>query len=469
MDRQPSNAVAATTLFEDSRGADQPMTFPAVARLELDELLEQLVVRAQDVQATQGRLRGLLHANLSIATAADLDTVLRQIVSAARQLVDARYAALGVVRDGRLVRFLHEGIDAHTVAAIGPLPQGKGLLGRLIDVPVPLRLAAIDRDASSLGFPPHHPPMTSFLGVPIQVGGRVFGNLYLTDKQGAAEFSPDDQELIQALAAAAALAIDNARLLDQVRRGHQWQHALVEITTGLLSGADPDQALRDLVHHARLSGAGQGASLSVPTPANTVLVTVAEGSHESWQDTHIPIDNSIAGAALLAAEPVLIDDPTTDMRITERVAVSGNIGPTLAVPVLGAAGPLGVLEVSRGPGDEPFDAADQELFAAFARQAALAMLVAADRRFAEEVHMVDERGQIAEQLREHVISRLFAAGLSVQAVLPRTDPIVQETLNRHIHELDAIVTDIRNAVFALQPSPTSRYGRPPPDFAGNRQ
>lgn len=451
MDRQPSTALADQVLVDPSRAVAAPMTFPAVARLELDVLLEQLVSRAQDVQTTQGRLRGLLRANLSIATTADLDTVLRHIVSAARQLVDARYAALGVVRDGLLVRFLHEGMDAATVAAIGPLPQGKGLLGRLVDAPAALRLAAIDTDLSSLGFPPHHPPMTSFLGVPIKIGGQVFGNLYLTDKQGAAEFSPDDQELIQALAAAAALAIANARLLDQVRRGHEWQHALVEITTGLLSGADPEQALHGLVHHARLSGAGHGASLSVPTAGNTVLVTIAEGSHEPWRDTHIPVDGSIAGAALAAAEPVLINDPTADTRIAERVAASGDVGPTLAVAILAKGEPLGVLEVSRSPDDDPFDAADQDMIAAFARQATLAMTLAADRRYAEEVHLGEERAQIAEQLREHVISRLFAAGLSVQAVAPRTDRAVQEILDRHIRELDAVITDIRTTVFALQP------------------
>ena len=395
--------------------------------------------------------------------------MLRHVVSAARHLVDARYAALGVVGDGRLVRFLHEGMDAATVAAIGALPRGKGLLGRLVDIPVPLRLAAIDTDESSLGFMPHHPQMSSFLGVPIKVGDQVFGNLYLTDKQGATEFSSDDQELIQALAAAAALAIDNARLLDQVRRGHAWQHALVEITTGLLCGADPEQALRDIVHHARLSSAGHGASLSVPTKDNTILVTIAEGSHEPWRDTHVQVDSSIAGAALAEAEPVLIHDPTADGRIAERVAASGNIGPTLAVPILGGTEPLGVLEVSRSPDDDPFDCADQELIAAFARQAALAMMLAADRRYAEEIHLIDERAQIAEQLRENVISRLFVAGLSVQAVLPRTDRNVQETLNRRSRDLDAIITDIRTTVFALpsrsEPvSAVERRSTPPADM-----
>jgi GAF domain-containing protein len=247
--------------------------FPRAARLELDELLEQLVARARDVQDTQGRLRGLLRANLAIARAIDLESVLRHIVSAARELVNANYAALGVVRDGRVVRFLHEGMDADTVARIGALPEGKGLLGRLVDYPQPLRLPDIGAHVSSVGFPDGHPPMRSFLGVPIQVGDRVFGNLYLTDKQNGDEFSADDQELVQALAAAAALAIDNARLFEQVRRGQNWQSGLVEITTGLLSGTDPDQALHDLVHHALMSARGTGGGIYVQTGPSSRATT----------------------------------------------------------------------------------------------------------------------------------------------------------------------------------------------------
>ena len=180
------------------------MVFAQVARLELDDLLEQLVSRAQDVQDTQGRLRGLLRAYLAVARADDLDVVLRHVVEAARELVNAGYAALGVVSGGRLVRFVHTGMDPDVVARVGHLPEGKGLLGLLVDYPQSLRLRDIAEHVASVGFPEHHPPMRSFLGVPIRVADRVFGNLYLTDKQGADEFTADDEELVQALAAAAA-------------------------------------------------------------------------------------------------------------------------------------------------------------------------------------------------------------------------------------------------------------------------
>lgn len=453
MSESPGRGPRPAAASESSAPEPGPeLGFPRVARLELDDLLEQLVARARDVQETQGRLRGLLRANLTIARAVDLEDVLRHIVSAARELVNANYAALGVVRDGRLVRFLHEGMSEETVAHIGTLPDGKGLLGRLVDYPHPLRLADIGAHVSSVGFPEHHPPMRSFLGVPIQVGDRVFGNLYLTDKQNAAEFSADDQELVQALAAAAALAIDNARLFDQVRRGQGWQTALVEITTGLLSGTDPDQALHELVHQALVSARGVGAGICVRVDPETLMMSVVEGVYDKWQDLLVPLDGSIAGAALSAGTAVLSDDPATDPRAAFHGAgASDPLGPTMAVPILGASGRSGVLCVSRRPGDEPFDDADQELIAAFASRAELALGLAESRRQTEEMHLVDDRSYIAEQLREQVISRLFAAGLSVQSILPRVaDPSARQALGRHIDEIDAIITEIRTAVFSLR-------------------
>lgn len=434
--------------------AAEQVGFPGVARLELDQLLEQLIERAQDVQQTQGRLRGLLRAYLRIAGAADIEELLRVVVAAARDLVDAHYAALGVVRDGRLVRFLHQGMNAQTVAEIGALPEGKGLLGRLVDYPEPLSLSDISSHVASVGFPAHHPQMKSFLGVPIQIGGRVFGNLYLTDKQGADQFNGDDLELVQALATAAGLAIDNARLLDQVRRGQGWQEALVEITTGLLSGNDPDAGLIEIVRHALLSARASGAGVFVPADGRTLRMTVVQGSYLSLRDVRVPVDGSIAGAALAAGAPILASDPATDARVSAATRpMARQLGPTLAVPILSASEPIGVLCLSRARSDEPFDNADQQLVGAFASRAALALDLAASRRRAEEAHLAEDRGLIAEQLRESVISRLYAAGLSVQAVLPRVpNEAVREVLSNHIDEIDAIITEFRRAVFSLDRS-----------------
>ena len=259
--------------------------FSQVARLELDELLEQLVGRAHDVQEAQGRLRGLLRAYLAVAHADDLDTVLRHVVEAAQELVNAGYAALGVVSHGRLVRFVHAGMDANVVSQVGQLPEGKGLLGLLVDYPQTLRLPDIADHVASVGFPENHPPMRSFLGVPIRVADRIFGNLYLTDKQDANEFSSDDEELVQALAAAAAAAIANATLLAESRRRHTWQTATVEVSTQLLAGADPDEVLRRLVHYARETLRGAGAGVCLPTDDPDVMrMAITEGAYVPWQD-----------------------------------------------------------------------------------------------------------------------------------------------------------------------------------------
>ncbi len=320
--------------------------FSQVARLELDELLEQLVVRAHDVQDSQGRLRGLLRAYLAVAHADDLDTVLRHVVEAARELVNAGYAALGVVSRGRLIRFVHTGMAPDVVARVGQLPDGKGLLGLLVDYPQTLRLRDIAEHVASVGFPEHHPPMRSFLGVPIRVAERVFGNLYLTGKQGVDEFTGDDEELVQALAAAAAAAIENATLLVESRRRHTWQSAMVEVSTQLLAGADPDEVLRRLLHHARATLRGDGAGVSVPTDdPGVVRMAVTEGTYTPWQGAAVAVDGTVTGAAIAARDLVVVADPSNDPRTT----------------------------ATADRADEPFDDLDRGLITAVAAHAGLAL------------------------------------------------------------------------------------------------
>ena len=453
--------------------ADGPvaeMTFSQVARLELDELLEQLVARARDVQDTQGRLRGLLHAYLAVARADDLDTVLRHIVEAARELVNAGYAALGVVRRGRLVRFIHTGMDPEVVARVGHLPEGKGLLGELVDYPQSLRLRDIAEHVASVGFPEHHPPMRSFLGVPIRVADRVFGNLYLTDKQGADEFTKDDEELAQALAAAAAAAIENATLLTEDRRRHTWQTAMAEVTTQLLSGADPDEVLRRLVHHARQTLRGDGAGVSVPTDdPNLLHMATTEGTYHPWQGAAIPIAGTVAGAAIAAHGLIVITDPGSDPRTPATAEGSdGMIGETAAIPVIGECGVNGVLSVSRRPGDEAFDDLDRDLITAVAAQAGLVLHLTQVRRDNEQVRLIEDRQQIAEDLRYRVIHQLFGHGLALQATASRaTNPQTRTAIETQIDEVDAMIRDIRAAVFPSAPARSRAPADQPADPDGS--
>jgi GAF domain-containing protein len=430
---------------------DGNVTFSQVARLELDDLLEQLMLRVRDVQGAQGRLGGLLHAFLAVARADSLEAVLRHVVEAARELVDARYAALGVVSHGHLNRFVHTGMDAEMVTMVGHLPDGKGLLGLLVDYPQSLRLANIAEHHASVGFPEHHPPMRSFLGVPIRIGDQVFGNLYLTEKQNAEEFTRDDEQLVQALAAAAGAAIENATLLSESRRRHTWQAAMVEVSTQLLAGTDTDEVLQQLVGHARETLRGVAASVSVPTDDPEQLrLAVAEGDDQIRQGHLIPMANSVSGAAITAGQLIVVRDPVNDPRTTATV---DRMGETVAVPLIGDDSIIGVLTVSRAPDAEPFDQLDLDLVTAVAAHAGLALHLSQVRADAEQLHLLNDREQIGEDLRHHVIHRLFRHGLALQSAASRSkDPLTRSGVQTQIDEVDAIIHDIRSAVFALNPA-----------------
>ena len=248
----------------------------------VDELLRQLVDRASEVLAAQDRLRLLLDANRSIVRAFSLGTVLRHIVEAARDLVRARYAALGVIgADGLLEQFIHVGMDDATVLAIGHLPKGLGVLGALTEDGKPIRLRRIQDDERSSGFPPGHPQMESFLGVPIRSHDEIFGNLYLTDHEDGA-FTAEDEDLVLSLAATAGIAIENARLYEDSRRRQQWAQAAAEINQVLLD-PERDQDPFELIASAvkRLADADVVTMVVPAQQPETLRVAVAAGDAES--------------------------------------------------------------------------------------------------------------------------------------------------------------------------------------------
>src|SRR5579862_9663005 len=222
----------------DSDAGGRPELLP---QLRLDELLAELQARLQAVLSARDRMRGLLEAVVAISSGLDLESTLRRIVETAVRLVDATYGALGVIGDGdeggkRLAEFIPVGLTEEQIGQIDHWPQGRGLLGLLIEDPRPRRLPDIAAHPASSGFPEGHPPMRSFLGVPVRVRDEVFGNLYLTEKHGGASFDEEDESLVVALAAAAGVAIENARLYAEARRQQQWLRATAEVTSRLLSG-----------------------------------------------------------------------------------------------------------------------------------------------------------------------------------------------------------------------------------------
>jgi len=249
-------------------------------QLRMDELLDELISRMTQIRATRDRVQQLLQGVLAVSGGLELDQVLRTIIGTATDLVDARYGALGVIDSTgeRLERFVTVGLGQQEIAAIGPYPTGMGLLGELIRHPVPLRMADIAQHESSFGFPENHPPMRTFLGVPIRVRDKVYGNLYLTEKRGGAVFGADDETLLTTLAAAAGVAIDNARLYDEAQRRQRRMEATAELTRGLLSGADTRDVLAVLVERIRDMAAADLVTVSLSdAAAENLTVQVAAG------------------------------------------------------------------------------------------------------------------------------------------------------------------------------------------------
>ncbi|GAA1244961.1 sensor histidine kinase [Oryzihumus leptocrescens] len=438
--------------------ASDPLTFPSVARLELDQLLEQLVERAQEVMRTQDRMHGLLRALQSIVSDLDLTSLLQRIVDEARTLVGAQYAALGVVgQDRTLVEFVHSGMDAQTVETIGSLPTGRGILGQLISDPQPLRLSRLAGHASSVGFPEGHPPMTSFLGVPVRVGGHVFGNLYLTEKVGGSEFTAEDEELAQSLAAAAAAAINNARLFEGVSRREQWLQASRTITNALLGTLDRTEALQLVARSVRSSAGADFAAVVVPEADGELRIAAADGLEgELMVGRPVPADGSATGTALLSGEPVVLEDLRSATGLAGPIRALG-IGPLAAIPLSTGEGVLGVLTVGHLPGSRRFTSEDVALVSDFASQAALVLTVAANQAAARENEMAEERAQIARDLHDHAIQGIFAVGLGLNGMATRATPEEAARLMELVGRLDDSIKAIRNSIFTLQ----VRHDTPP--------
>ncbi len=434
------------------RAPDDPaLTFPDLPRLELDELLGQLVERAQEVMATQGRLRGLLRASRMITAGLALPVVLHRIVEAARELVGARYGALGVLAPGGgLAEFVYVGVPPEIAASIGHLPVGKGLLGALIDDPAPIRLDSIAADPRSCGFPPGHPPMAGFLGVPIRIRDEVFGNLYLTEStQGG--FTAEDEQLITALAATAAAVIDNARLYEAARARGEWLQATAAITRRLLSTETGDavEPLRLIADYSREVARADAVTVLLPaSDGQGVRAAVAAGTAAG----SLPeLDASLCGHVFTTGRPVRMATPDEQGGFRAVVPPGLDAGPVLVVPLLGSGGTHGVLALVRLRGRPAFSAEDEEMAAGFANQASVAIELAQARADQQRAALLDERERIAADLHDHVIQRLFATGLSLQALAATLGPgRATDRVLQNVRDLDTTIGQIRTAIFQLQ-------------------
>jgi signal transduction histidine kinase len=429
----------------------EPFTFPAVARLELDELLEQLIDRANEVLRVQGRLRGLVRATQAIAADLDLPHLLQRIVEEARTLIGARYAALGVLGDDHtLTQFVHTGMAPDTVERIGQLPTGRrGLLGHLITDPRPLRLEHLGSHESSVGFPPGHPPMGSFLGVPVQIRGQAFGNLYLTEKVHGAVFTAEDEELALSLAAAAAAAIDNARLFVMVSQREHWLAASRSVTNALLDVTDRDEALQLVTRSVRAAAEADFAAVAVPDSTGELFVAAVDGMGSGDVLTRSIPPESAVGVAFRDRLPLVLDDLSTHDEVQGPIQGLG-LGPVAVVPLSARDQVLGALVIGNLPGGRRFSSQDLQGAGDFATQAGLVLLVAAAQAAAAEVEMGEERARIARDLHDHAIQGIFAAGLGLNGIATRIGGADGARLVELVDQLDDSIKAIRHSIFALK-------------------
>ncbi|WP_344597473.1 GAF domain-containing sensor histidine kinase [Streptomyces violaceusniger] len=432
----------------------------ALPQLRLDELLEGLQQQVAQVRSARDRIHTLLDAVLAIGSDLELEVVLQRIVESAVSLVDAQYGALGVLgEEGTIKQFLTVGIDEETIAEIGQYPRGEGILGLLIRHPEPLRLANLARHPSSVGFPSGHPPMTSFLGTPIKVREQVFGNLYLTDKQGAAEFDADDEAVLRTLAAAAGVAIDNARLYDDARRRQRWLAASNELTRTLLSGTEPAAVLESFTATLREMAGADLVTLAIPVGDSGELVIEAASGTRAEDARGL-----VLGAATLAAkvfasgETITSDAVSADPRATGGSAAIVELGPAFFVPLGTRDHVRGVLQVANVPGGPVFTDAVIDMVIGYGNQAALALEVAEHRQDAERMLVLNDRDRIARDLHDLVIQRLFAGALTLQSALGRLAdrPQVGERVQRVVDDLDDTIKVIRSTIYSLGEQERSR-------------
>jgi len=433
------------------------LRFPDIPKLELDDLIDQLVERAQGVKRAQGRLRALLRAIETVAGDLALEVVLRNVVEAACDLANARYGALGVIgHDGGLEQFIHVGIDAATAARIGNLPQGKGLLGALISDPRPIRLRHMVDDERSTGFPPNHPPMDSFLGVPIHVRGDVYGNLYLADS-AKGEFSAEDEELVIALALAAGTAISNARLYHDSRVQQRWLEASVEIGAQMLSAAGEDP-LRLIARRAIDIADADLVSLGLITPdGGSVIVEVAFGDRsDELVGRRFALSETLAGRAIEQNTPILMVNASGGDNPPSHLSSVVDAGPIMVLPLRGTGQPRGVLSIVRVRGRQAFSSSDLAMAAGFAAHASVALELSDSRASEQKLVLLEDRDRIAMDLHDHVIQELFAIGLSLEGVAAQLGgpssnvERLSGRVRQSVEDIDRTIRRIRTSIFELR-------------------
>lgn len=436
----------------------------AFAGLGQRGLVSRMHAQLDELLAARDQMEQLLRIFVHIGADLDLDATLHRIIVAARELTAAPYGALAV-RDpeGNLLSFVHEGMDADTVRRIGHLPVGKGLLSVSLLDEQALRMDDLTTHPAAVGFPEHHPAMRAFLAVPIVVRGTMFGNLYLTHVDPKRVFSESDEVAARALAYAAAVAIDNAELFERERTVAKFLEASREITTALLSSAAPRRrALQLIAERARVLTDSEQAIVLVPAEidvpddeVDTLVVSAAVGiKSPDVLGQRVPVQGSTSGAVFRSGKPLITE------ALQYPIEAFTDVGqrPAIVMPLRAHDHVAGVIAIARGADQPPFSESYLDVMSDFATHAAIALVLASAREDSRQLTILAERERIAHDLHDHVIQRLFAAGMDLQGTLARArSPEVADRLNRTLDDLQTIIEEIRTTIFQLK-SPLAKAG-----------
>jgi signal transduction histidine kinase len=413
--------------------------------------------------------QGILDVARSVLADLDLDVVLERVLEAARELTEARYAAVGVLNESRteLARFLTAGIDPHAKEAIGSLPRGRGVLGALIEQPVPLRLADVDMHPRSYGFPHGHPPMGSFLGVPILLDGKPYGNLYLTEKAGGAEFTPADEEAVVTLAEFAAVAIGHAALYtgtredrDRLARTVAALEATTQIARALGGETDPDVVLQLVAKRGRALVSARVLMIELTRGQELEMAAAAGEVPPTLIGSRVPLADTVAAQCMRTGRPQMLEDELNRARFDEHglghLGVGAEAG--IVVPLSFRGQGLGVLlaldRLEDGPG---FTAEDMMLLESFASSAATAVATAQsvtnERQRQRLAAAEGERQRWARELHDDTLQSLSALRIGLASArrsgqaetVERAVGAAVEQLEEAIANLRALITDLRPA------------------------
>ena len=418
----------------------------------------------------EDRFRLLVDTGISLSSELSVDALLQRIVEAAARLTSARYAALGVVDPSgkRLERFLTTGVDDETRTAIGDEPVGRGILGVLIREAKPLRLSAIADDPRSVGFPPNHPPMTTFLGVPVLLRGRAYGNLYLTEKAGGGEFTADDEELTRLLAAQAAVAVENARLHESSTRSLRQLESLSEIGNALAAQIELEPLLEIVAARLRDLIAARVVLIALSDRAGTLRIAAAHGDGAgALSGTALALDASKAARVMERSRSQRVDELTDDREVDQEVVLQMGFSTGLYVPLIVDGRAIGVIAAYDREGADPrFGEEDARLGESLAQRAAIAVDLSqrvgrdAIRRVVEAQEL--ERARLARELHDETGQALTSILLGLRSLEETVESDDAHTALASVRELVvSTLHDVRRLAVELRPASLDDFGLTP--------